>query len=121
MKWRMLLRSTRSSSQSTTSCTMTRMLPSAARYDDLFVARLTAQVDDELLERPRGRARHDVAAEVVRPVVAGAPELRSVRLVLHRAIEVRAHGAERANVALGGADDDARLAAELEDPPGVGL
>src|SRR5579864_5626016 len=119
MKWRMPLRSMRSSSQSTTFCTMAGLPLSAARHDDLFVTGLAAQVHDESLECPRWRARHDVAAQVVRPVVAGAPELRGVRSELHRAIEVRAHGAERADVAVGRADDDARPAAELENPRAV--
>src|SRR5581483_11080176 len=61
------------------------------------------------------------AAEVVRAVVARAPELRGVGLELHRAIEMCADGAERANLALGGADDDPRPAAEFEDRRGVGF
>src|SRR5580765_745606 len=107
MKCRMPLRSIRSSSQSTTSCTMASLLPSAARHDDLFIAGLTAQVHDELLERPRRRARDDVAAQVVGSVVAGAPELRGVRFELHRTVKVRAHGGERTDVAVGRTDDDA--------------
>src|SRR5580765_6973485 len=121
MKCRMPLRSIRSSSQSTTSCTMARLLPSGARHDDLFIAGLAAQVHHELLERPRRRARHDVAAQVVGPVVTGAPELRGVRFELHRAVKVRAHGGERADVAVGGADDDAWAGAELENMSAVGF
>src|SRR3954463_15419906 len=110
----MSLRSSRASTQSTTPFTM-RLLPSRARNDDLFVARVTTEIDDELLEPPRRRPRDDVAAQVVGAVVARAPELRGVRLVLDGAIEVRAHRAEGADVAFGGADDDAGAAAELED------
>src|SRR6476469_6355954 len=99
MKWRSSRRSSRSSSQSTTPFTMATQLPSAARHDDLFVAGLAAQVDDKHPERLRRGTGHDVAAQVVGPVVAGAPELRGVRLVLDRAVQMGAHRAERAHLA----------------------
>src|SRR5437762_13628251 len=51
--------------------------------------------------------------------MAGAPELCRVGFELHRAIEMRADGAEGANLAVERSDDDAGLAAELEDRGGV--
>ena len=62
-----------------------------------------------------------LSREVVHPVVARTPDLRGVGLVLHGAVEVRADGGEGAELPVRGADQDRRLAAELQHHAGIVL
>src|SRR5688572_13829980 len=114
MKWRRSDRLTRSSTQS-----MMRAITgvSCARDHDVFAA----LIHDEPLERARRRARDDIAAQVVEAVVAGAPDLRRVRLVLHGAVEVRAHCIKRLQFSLLVPYQQTWTAAEFEEHPRVRL
>src|SRR5215475_9049588 len=103
MKCLTSLRSSRSSSQAIVRCSMATA--SGSRDDDFLVGAFTAAFHDEGLERARGRPGHHVAAEIISAVVTRAPQLRRVRFVLHGAVQMRAYGAERVQLAVGGADD----------------
>src|SRR5689334_15099567 len=105
MKARTPLKSTRSSTHD-----ITRAITSASRDHDFFLAGFTAEIDGEPLERSRRWTGDHAAAEVVGAVVARTPELRRIRLELHRAIEVRADRAERTDLAFDRLHDDRRFA-----------
>src|SRR5678815_6133964 len=85
------------------------------RDDDVFLAGLAAQIDLERSEGPRRRPRNYLARKIVEAVMARAPDLRRLRLELHRALEMRAHCGEGAEVAIARADQNRRLGAELDD------
>src|SRR6266540_5030580 len=56
---------------------------------------LSAGDDFQRRERSRRRTRDVLALEVVRAVVARAPDVRALRPVLNRAVQVRALGRQR--------------------------
>src|SRR5215831_7075739 len=66
------------------------------------------------------RPSDHLAIQVVQPVVAGTPDLLSIRTVLHRAVQVGAGGGKSPPFAARGTDQKAWLASEFENPATVG-
>lgn len=66
------------------------------------------------------RPTHDPAIEIKQTVVAGAPDLLGVLLILNGAIEASADREENAPLTGGCEDHNARPVTELEDTPAVG-
>src|SRR6266508_1553371 len=81
---------------------------------------LSAGDDFQRRERPRRRARNVLALEVVRAVVARAPDVRTLSPVLNRAIEVRALGRQRPELPGRRPEEEHRLSAERDDASRVG-
>src|SRR5262249_52510802 len=82
---------------------------------------LALDVHGVWLEPASRRPAHDLAIEIEQPVVTGAPDLARRFAVLHGAIQVRADRRKRAPLALHGAHQQRRSAAELEYPGAVWL
>src|SRR6266508_1536690 len=81
---------------------------------------LSAGDDFQRRERPRRRARNVLALEVVRAVLARAPDVRALPPVLNRAIEVRALGRQCPELPGRRPEEEHRLSAERDDASRVG-
>src|SRR6266508_964924 len=90
--------------------------PSDALEDNL----LSAGDDFQRRERSRRRTRDVLALEVVRAVVARAPDVRALRPVLNRAVEVRALGRQRPELPGRRPEEEHGLSTERDDASRVG-
>src|SRR5438874_911374 len=88
----------------------------AGRLPNLMISPVFGNRPATISRTPAGEV---LAVVVVVPGVARAPDMAGVGTVLHRAVEMGAHGGEGAQLARRRPNDDRRTVAELEDLPRV--
>jgi hypothetical protein len=82
-----------------------------SRNDNIVATRIHLK----LFQGPRRGTADILTAQVVLPVVTGAPNLLGVFFVLDDAFQVGTHGRERFEFSAGCVHQDARLVSEFED------